>query len=177
MAMIQHLCARAILIQSGRLSADGPPEAVIGGYLSDACIESTVALADWKDRTTSGEARLIELAIGNSCKGDTITFDSELNIKIHARFDVTLVDPSFGVIVHDSGGTPLLLIRSIHDGFRFGRASGKITVEMNILARIVPGPLFAEYLYFGLSVCEVRGFYSALFHDNYRPSCRTAWGP
>ena len=132
MAVIQHLCARAILIQSGRLSADGPPEAVIGGYLSDARIGSRVALADWKDRTTSGEARIIELAIGNSCKGNTITFGGELNIKIHARFDVTLVDPSFGVIVHDSGGTPLLLMRSIHDGFRLGRVSGNIIVEMNI---------------------------------------------
>ena len=129
MAVIQHLCARAILIQSGRLSADGPPEAVIGGYLSDARNESKVALADWKDRTTSGEARIIELEVGNC---NAIPFGGELSVKIHARFDVTLVDPSFGVIVHDFGGTPLLNMRSIHDGFRLGRAAGNIIVEMNI---------------------------------------------
>ena len=132
MAVIQHLCARAILIQSGRVSADGPPETVIGGYLSDARIGSRIALADWKDRTTSGEARIIELEIGNGCKGNAITFGGELSVKIHARFDVTLVDPSFGVIVHDSGGTPLLLMRSIHDGLRLGGVSGNIIVEMNI---------------------------------------------
>ena len=105
---------------------------MIGGYLSDARTESRVALADWKDRTTSGEARIIELAIGNSCKGNTITFGGELSIKIHARFDVTLVDPSFGVVIHDFGGTPLLNMRSIHDGLRLGRVSGNIIVEMNI---------------------------------------------
>jgi lipopolysaccharide transport system ATP-binding protein len=130
MAAVQHLCARAILIQSGQVSADGLPETVIAGYLSDARTESRVALTDWKDRTSSGEARIIELEIGNSSNGNTITFGGELKIKIHARFDATLVDPSFGVIVHDSAGMPLLNMRSIHDGFRVGGVSGNIIVEM-----------------------------------------------
>ena len=43
MAAISHLCTPAILIQSGRVSNDGPPEMVIGGYLSDARAESRIS--------------------------------------------------------------------------------------------------------------------------------------
>ena len=151
---------------------------MIGGYLSDARIESRVALADWKDRTTSGEARVIELAIGNGCKGNAIAFGGELNIKIHARFDVTLIDPSFGVVVHDFGGTPLLHMRSVHDGFRVGRVSGNIIVEMNIpRLDLYPGRYLLSVLISDRSVPKGPGFCSALFHNNYRPSRRAAWGP
>ena len=132
MAAIQHLCARAILIQSGRVTVDGQPETVIGSYLSDAGMGSRVDLANWKDRITSGEARITELEIGDASKGSAITFGGELRVKIHARFNVTVVDPSFGVVVHDSGGTPLLLMRSVHDGLRLGGVSGDIIVEMNV---------------------------------------------
>jgi lipopolysaccharide transport system ATP-binding protein len=132
MAAIQHLCARAILIQSGRVTVDGQPETVIGSYLSDAGIGSRVDLANWKDRITSGEARITELEIGDASKGSAITFGGELRVKIHARFNVTVVDPSFGVVVHDSGGTPLLVMRSIHDGLCVGGVSGNIIVEMNV---------------------------------------------
>ena len=41
MAVIQHVCARTILMQSGRVTAHGPPEAIIAGYLSDASVESS----------------------------------------------------------------------------------------------------------------------------------------
>ena len=72
MAAISHLCTRAILIQSGRVSNDGPPEMVIGSYLSDARAGSRISLADWKDRTASGEARITELEIGDSSKDNTV---------------------------------------------------------------------------------------------------------
>jgi lipopolysaccharide transport system ATP-binding protein len=143
MAAISHLCTRAILIQSGRVSNDGPPEMVIGSYLSDARAGSRISLADWKDRTASGEARITELEIGDSCKDNTVPFGGELTIKIHARFDVMVVDPSFGVIIHDSGGTPLLLMRSTHDGLRLGRVFGNTIVEMKIAKLdLYPGRYF-----------------------------------
>lgn len=132
MAVIQHVCARTILMQSGRVTAHGPPEAIIAGYLSDASVESRIALADWNDRSGSGEARIVALEIGSGCKGNTITVGGELSLKIHARFDEPLVNPSFGLIVHDSDSTPLLDMRSIHDGLRLGRVFGNIIVEMNI---------------------------------------------
>ena len=72
-----------------------------------------------------------------------IAVGGELNIKIYARFDVALVDPSFGVIIHDSNGTPLLDLRSIHDGLRLGKVDGNIIIEMNIpKLDLYPGSYF-----------------------------------
>ena len=43
----------------------------------------------------------------------------------------------------NSGGTPLLLMRSIHDGLRLGSVSGNIIVEMKIAKLdLYPGRYF-----------------------------------
>src|SRR5262249_24624620 len=63
MASVQHLCPKAILIQSGRIEAMGPSNEVIAHYLSNAQTGSRVSIADWPDRKTTGEARFIEIEL------------------------------------------------------------------------------------------------------------------
>ena len=119
-------------MKSGRVDVDGQADTAIARYLSDAGVGSRIVLSDWSDRATTGEARIVELEIGSSSTGNMVTVGGELSIKIYARFDVALVDPTFGVIIHDSVGTPLLDLRSNHDGLRPGKVSGSIVVEMKI---------------------------------------------
>src|SRR6516162_2988584 len=54
MAVVQHLCQRAILLKKGSVAYDGFPEAAISQHLSDAAGGGRVDLEGWTDRITSG---------------------------------------------------------------------------------------------------------------------------
>ena len=132
MSVIQHLCSRAILLRSGRIVADGPVNEVIGRLLSDARGGSRICIADWQDRINSGEARILELQMTDGCGNSAIKLGGELKIRISSQFDTVLKNPTFGVIIHDSTGTAILDIRSVHDGLSLGAASGHVTIEVAI---------------------------------------------
>lgn len=133
MAAIQHLCPRAIMLKNGRLHADGASAMVVNEYLSDAKGGHTITLDDWKDRSTTGEARItkVEISDGVGSTG-SVAFGGELVIRIHAIVSEPLVDPLFGVLVHDPIGEPLLDVRSQHDGLRLGRVSGPLIIEVRL---------------------------------------------
>jgi lipopolysaccharide transport system ATP-binding protein len=131
LASIQHLCSRAILLEQGRVAATGLPPDVISHYLSDATNETRVSIRDWPDRQTTGEARLIEFTVGdeNGRPVKSIPVGGGITFTLYAEFYERLIDASFGVIIHDALGEPLLDIRSTHDGLRLGRVDGKIVVQ------------------------------------------------
>ena len=72
MSIIQHLCSRAILIKSGRVCRDGSPSESIRDYLSEAKGGHKIEVADWADRKSSGEARIMRVEIGNGVGGESI---------------------------------------------------------------------------------------------------------
>ena len=51
---------------------------------------------------------------------------------MRAEVKEPLVDPTFGLIVHDALGTPILDLRSAHNGLRLGRVLGPITIQMEV---------------------------------------------
>jgi lipopolysaccharide transport system ATP-binding protein len=134
MATIQDLCPKSILMQSGRIEAMGPSNEVIAHYLSGAQTGSRVSIADWRDRITSGEARLqeIELTDGRGEPAGTIPVGGTLCFTLKADFREPLLDPTFGLIVHNAMGDPLLDLRSIHGGLRLGRVHGRVCVRGSI---------------------------------------------
>ncbi len=131
---VQHLCARTVLLQQGRVVALGKPQDVIGQYLSDAANESRVSLRDWPDRETTGEARLVEIEIldGEGNATNRVPLGGSVIIRLHAEFSTPMVDPVFGVIIHTSLGEPMIDIRSYHSGLRLGRISGPLTIDARI---------------------------------------------
>ncbi|MCM3902712.1 MAG: ABC transporter ATP-binding protein [Pyrinomonadaceae bacterium] len=134
LATVQHLCNRAILLQGGRITATGQPSEVIGHYLSDATSESKVDISDWPDRETSGEARLVEFEIrdeiGQLAKG--IRVGGSVVFTLRAEFYQPIVDPCFGVTVHNSLGEPILDLRSSHSGLRLGRVHRHLSITARI---------------------------------------------
>jgi lipopolysaccharide transport system ATP-binding protein len=135
LASIQHICSRAILLEEGRMTTTGPPSDVITHYLSNARNnEARVSIRDWPDRITTGEARLVELTIGDGDgqPAEDIPVGGSATFTLYAEFYEPLVDPSFGVIVHTALGEPLLDIRSPHDGLRLGRVGDKVVVQARI---------------------------------------------
>jgi lipopolysaccharide transport system ATP-binding protein len=129
MSVIQHLCPRAILMRSGRVAASGETTSIITAYLSEARKENRIALVDWSDRITSGEARITKLELGDDSGGNRLTFGEDFHFRIHAIFNEALVNPTFGLIIHDVSGVPLANIQSIHQGLQLGKVDGDIIVE------------------------------------------------
>jgi lipopolysaccharide transport system ATP-binding protein len=131
MASIQQLCTRAILLAGGRKVAEGSPADVIGQYFGEIRESSSVSLEDWQDRSGNGEARIVALAMTDS--GGTpvtsIPFGGTLRIALSAWFSRPATDPTFGVIIQNAIGDPILDLRSIHSSLR-SRVNGKVTVEV-----------------------------------------------
>jgi lipopolysaccharide transport system ATP-binding protein len=129
MAVVQHLCQRAILLKNGSMASDDTPQTAISQYLSDAVAGGRVELQDWADRITSGEARITELELNGGGTGTAILFGGKLNIRIRARLSTPLSNPVFGVIIHDAAGVPISNVESIHDGLYTGTMSDEVLVE------------------------------------------------
>jgi lipopolysaccharide transport system ATP-binding protein len=129
MAAVQHLCERAILLRNGRIACDDAPQKAISHYLSDAVSGSRVDLQAWTDRITTGEARITQLEFDDGRNGTSIIFGGDLRIRIHARFNTPLTNPTFGVIIHDAAGIPVSNAQSIHDGLCAGTVSNPLVVE------------------------------------------------
>jgi lipopolysaccharide transport system ATP-binding protein len=134
MVSVQHLCTKAILLKSGQIAATGLPSEILGAYFSDALEKSSTDLRDWKHRTANGEAYLTQLDISdgdgkpttNLRVGETICFT------LHAEFSEPIFDPSFGVVITNSLGEPIIDVRSVHDGLQLGRVKDKVTVQVEV---------------------------------------------
>ena len=62
MAAVSNLCSRAILLEEGRVIAEGATDAVIGRYLQLSDAEGSVSLHDRPDRQGSGSLRIERIA-------------------------------------------------------------------------------------------------------------------
>jgi lipopolysaccharide transport system ATP-binding protein len=129
MSAIQHLCSRAVLLRSGRIEASGETTSTVAAYLSDVRRESSISLVDWTDRNTTGEARITKLEVGDATAGNNVPFGQDFRFRIHATFNEPFADPSFGLIIHDTTGVPLVTVHTIHQGVRLGKVDGNIIIE------------------------------------------------
>ena len=130
MAVVQHLCGRAIILRNGAIAYDEIPETAISHYLSDAVAGSRVDLQDWADRSATGEARITELEWDDGRNGASIMFGGDLRVRMHTRFSTPITNPIFGIIIHDATGIPVSNAQSIHDGLRAGTVSDELLVEV-----------------------------------------------
>ena len=145
MSVIQHLCSRTMLMRSGHLAASGDTSTVIMNYLSDAHSQNRIALTDWTDRITSGEASITKLEVVNNGHGNNITFGQDFCFQIYATFERSLTDPTFGLIIHDAAGVPLVNVHTLHQGLQLGRIEGHVVVHGKIPnLSLYPGRYFVS---------------------------------
>jgi lipopolysaccharide transport system ATP-binding protein len=132
MSTIQHLCQRVVLLNCGRVQAEGLPSGMIARYLSDIQIARSVDLIDWPDRSGSGEARITKLEMDGGDDGQSIKIGEDLRAFIHVRFAEACVNPVFSLILHDTMGVPLLDICSQHDGLLLGKLTDDVIMEVRV---------------------------------------------
>jgi len=103
MGHIAALCQRCLLIEGGRLTKDGPPQAVIDAYLATLQEVQETSLRDRRDRQGTGRIRAVDVwledAGGNRAEhffsGDQLTIALEYELAGGERLDNVLV--SFGI--------------------------------------------------------------------------------
>jgi len=131
MAVVEHLCQRAMLLKNGKIAYNGHPQTAIAQHLSDAVGGACVDLEDWADRATTGEARITRLELDDGHDGISIMFGGDLRVRIHTRVTTPLTNPIFGIIIHDATGVPISNAQSNHDGLHAGNVLGDLTVEVH----------------------------------------------
>jgi lipopolysaccharide transport system ATP-binding protein len=120
LGVVESLCTRAILLQSGRIAADGPSREVVARYLSQAPT-TTTALSERVDRLGDGRLRFhrIELL---SAEGPRT--GSALRLRLHYRLApgaAPLRNVSFAVNVNHLGGGYILAFFSEETQENFDR--------------------------------------------------------
>lgn len=131
MSTIQQLCKRAILFRKGQMHSTGSPAEIVSDYLSDSRQGTSLDISDWQDRAGSGQARLTRLVVLNENGKEQGAFPlgSKVCFEMEAEFYQPVVNPCFGVLIHDSSGQPFIDIRSIHDGLRTGTTKGPVRIQ------------------------------------------------
>ncbi len=102
MVAITALCRRAVLLDKGRLTEDGPAGAVVQRYLRSLETLVTTPLAERKDRTGNGALRFESLTVKNaSAGGGLVRSGDDVRIEIRYTSDAPkLLNVHVDIIVH-----------------------------------------------------------------------------
>jgi lipopolysaccharide transport system ATP-binding protein len=147
MSTIRELCQRVCLLRGGQVHIVGTADEAIGHYLSDAVTTRKVSLESWNDRRTTGEGKILSVELQPGTDGDEalVHMGGSFTVRLQAEIREPLVDPVFGVLIHDALGTPLIDLRSIHHGLRTGRLHGAVNLEMTVNGLgLYPGRYFVS---------------------------------
>ena len=145
MDAIQRLCGRALLMESGRLAADGDSREITSLYLARSSPHTApgehIDLLD-AQRRGSGEARFVEANYRNPRGGATSHAvpdgPLEFDLVIDARTAVSV--ESLAVIIYDATGVKLLNADSITLGETIALDAGRNTVRVALDAvHLLPG--------------------------------------
>src|SRR5439155_9663931 len=79
---VQSLCTRAIMLRNGKVGKQGKTGDVVQHYLEATVAQTRIPLADRKDRTGNGTARIRSIVIENVDKSKTISTGSRVRFLI-----------------------------------------------------------------------------------------------
>ena len=117
MAAIRNLCGRVVLCEKGEIAFNGPVDEGVNAYLSRNIIKSDVSVRDWKNRRTTGEARVCSLSVlseDSSTPTSIVDFRRPMRVVLDVEFFSKVNNPVFGVLIETAGGEPLVDLRSSH---------------------------------------------------------------
>jgi lipopolysaccharide transport system ATP-binding protein len=117
MAMVQKLCNRAILINAGRLIAEGPTSSVIGAYLDRIGRNAAFELSDVPERSGKGSVRLTRIEIvGENGSNRAITTGRPTRVMLSIDHAMPGLSCSFDIF--DQIGQPVTYFDSSEHGLK-----------------------------------------------------------
>ncbi len=158
---ITSLCRRAILLQGGRLVADGAPDDVVRTYLASARLSA--GEQTWDEATAPGndQLRLRKLVIWQTAP-DQPTGDVELQHDVFLRISYQLLQPVEGVTttlwLKDSGGMTVFMSSSAEQMLQPGWQStgpalpGEYQAECRIPAQLLNEGRYSVSIFVGRGI-------------------------
>jgi lipopolysaccharide transport system ATP-binding protein len=148
LSAIRALCSRVILLNEGRIEADGAPTYVLNRYqkiimATEAAyvkepatapeqVEEEVAAPDYTYRHGDGSAEILTVDLiddsGNSVK--VVETGESLHCRARVIFHADLENPVFGFFIRNRHGIHLYGTNTKVQGMSFGRVSGGETLEV-----------------------------------------------
>jgi ABC-type polysaccharide/polyol phosphate transport system ATPase subunit len=158
MGAIQRLCGRCILMEAGRLSAEGDPRTVVPDYLNLA--HSTGRFEQFSIRDRDCEVRLSVMDESGSATR-IWHFEQKLTVKITISTRVPLIRPAVDISFHSDMQARLFAFQSD----KLGPGPDKIEGTWNITFVIEnPGLTVAE-MYFDIGVRQKSDPYMVLIRE------------
>lgn len=142
LSIAETLCDRAILLERGRIVADGPVRSVVQKYLSGTAptrggLGETVLPAPLDDSRSAHVASILAVARMPDGRADDSMrsgHDLELTIRIVARENLSNV--TVALVVYDSSGYRLIDVNTEIAGYAVTLAKGKTTNVVFALKRL-----------------------------------------
>jgi len=147
MAAITRLCKRAILLENGKIIADGPAHEVVGKYMTAGTGTSAICeYPDFEKAPTGKVSRLREVKVRSHSGEINEKIDIREAFTIEITFDVfksgSLLLPHFALL-NESGMLLFLAVDLDPEWRKRPRPKGRYTCVANI-----PGNLLAEGIHF-----------------------------
>jgi lipopolysaccharide transport system ATP-binding protein len=137
LASVTALCTRALLLEHGKLVADGGTEEVVEGYLHAVRSESHADLRDRSDRRGDGRLRFVSLAVDGA---DGARSGSDCSIRLSYEAQSPEADLFVGIAVQGPLGEPIFLCTNRLSGDSLATAApdGEIACTISQLP-LLPG--------------------------------------
>jgi lipopolysaccharide transport system ATP-binding protein len=154
MAAVSQLCQRAILIEGGRVKADGIPGSTIDTYLQDS-LTNAVSLTDsCKISSKDGSISIVSYRISGEDEGSILKTGKPWQILVKFRFKKPVTGPGFIISVRSMQSVPLMYFStSPISGVETGVCSGDVTCTLTFPELLLTGGIFI--LAVGLSLPKI----------------------
>lgn len=116
MTSVESLCSRAVMIDGGRLTADGKPRDIIGQYLQQASSVNEVSLRDRVDRVGDGSVKITGIRVESCDEDGIIRCSSRLRIAVSYESDRPITSPRITIDINDPTQVPMVMLDSLVDG-------------------------------------------------------------
>ena len=153
MAAVEALCSRCLLIQGGRIEADGTPQAVIEHYLAGIAVAPAAqhSLTQHPGRRGGSRSYMRELPLmSNGEVASTVRIGESLAVRVTFDTEGNRFSPVLGVMVKSAQGVPLFGINNrIVPGYEFSEVTSRAAITCHFEhVPLMPGTYFVD-LYLG----------------------------
>jgi lipopolysaccharide transport system ATP-binding protein len=141
LSAVSAMCEVGIVMTNGTATPKENAAHAISRYRNQLEAQSAGSLAEWRNRSGNGQARITDFRIGTIGTSDgVVRLDLPITFEFTADFYEPVPNPSFGVLVHDSLGEILLDLRSSSKILKSGTQAGtrRITATVPTIG-LVPG--------------------------------------
>lgn len=135
LSSVRQLCSRAILLDQGRLSFDGPPAAAIAAYTQRDRTKS-----DYKHIAGDGAARITALRMPGEGEADAIaSIFGEVRIEIHYEAKPTAGSLEFFILIYADDGECVAASFQTDSAARVGAGAQSRSVSVSFRNPFAPG--------------------------------------